>query len=120
MKITTARLKEIIKEEIAEARLPDTMGAGFGDPQDDEREDAMGPRVPHEFQITGMWEKDLAGFIRNIDDYLKSLKKSTSNEKNQQETTTNLGSSLSACKGEDGKDWHVGWDVITRRFWPIV
>jgi len=75
MKITTARLKQIIKEEIAEARLPDTMGAGYGDPQDDERPDAMGPRVPHEFQITGIWEKDLAGFIRNIDDYLKSLKK---------------------------------------------
>ena len=75
MKITTARLKKIIKEEIAEARLPDTMGAGYDDfDQDGNRKDTMGPRVPHEFQLTGMWEKDLAGFIRNIDDYLKSLR----------------------------------------------
>lgn len=75
MKITQARLKEIVKEEIAEARLPDTMKAGYGDPQDDERPDAMGPRVPHEFQITGMWEKDLGIFIRHIDEYLKDFNK---------------------------------------------
>ena len=73
MKITTARLKEIIKEEIAEARLPDTMGAGYGDPQDDEREDAMGPRVPHEFSLTQKWEKDLAWFIRDLKDEQQSL-----------------------------------------------
>jgi hypothetical protein len=73
MKITLDRLKEIIKEEIAEARLPDTMKAGFGDPQDDEREDAMGPRVPHEFSLTGKWEDDLAMFIRMLKGEQQSL-----------------------------------------------
>ena len=77
MKITLDRLKEIIKEEIAEARLPDTMKAGFGDPQDDEREDAMGPRVPHEFSLTGKWEDDLAMFIRMLDQHLGSLSRHT-------------------------------------------
>jgi len=73
MKITLDRLKEIIKEEIAEARLPDTMKAGFGDPQDDEREDAMGPRVPHEFSLTGKWEDDLAMLIRTLKGEQQSL-----------------------------------------------
>ncbi len=73
MKITKSQLKQIIKEEIAEARLPDTMGAGYGDPQDDEREDAMGPRVPHEFNLTAKWEKDLAGFIRDLKDEQQRL-----------------------------------------------
>ena len=77
MKITLDRLKEIIKEEIAEARLPDTMKAGFGDPQDDEREDAMGPRVPHEFSLTGKWEDDLAMLIRTLDQHLGSLSRHT-------------------------------------------
>ena len=64
-------------EEIAEAQLPDTMKAGYGDPQDDEREDAMGPRVPHEFSLTQKWEEDLAMYIRVLKDEQQSLDRHT-------------------------------------------
>ena len=110
MKITQARLKEIIKEVIDEARLPDAMGAGYGDPQDDERPDAMGPRVPHEFQLTGKWEKDLAGFIRNIDDYLKSLRQSHSNpqyDRRMEEPLHMVRNLLKSRQDDLGKDLPV-------------
>lgn len=77
MRIAKSQLKQIIREVIEEARLPDTMGAGYGDPQDDEREDAMGPRTPHEFSLTQKWEEDLAMYIRVLNGELQSLDRHT-------------------------------------------
>jgi len=107
MKITQARLKEIIKEVIDEARLPDTMGAGYGDPQDDEREDAMGPRVPHEFQLTGKWEKDLGILIRHTEEYLKSAGAYGRQGRHLEEPLHMIKGLLTSMQGDLGRDLPV-------------
>ena len=111
MKITRTKLKQIIREEIAEARLPDTMGAGYGDPQDDEREDAMGPRVPHEFSLTQKWEEDLAMYIRVLKDEQQSLdrhtKKGNRYARNLDGIYNMVLSRLKSMQGDLGRDLPV-------------